>query len=97
MLTRIPCLVIHRQQDKERLPVIQALEEGLGLTLQQVEGEDGAFLIERGIPQKHPLSREVTTPGNLGCTASHCKILDGALRSAFEAVCIFEDDAEMMC
>ncbi len=94
---KVPCLVIHRQQDKEREPLIHELELALGRGLQRFEGMDGLALIATGFPTKHPREHEPTTAGNIGCTASHVEILDAVIRSSYEGCAIFEDDAEVCC
>jgi GR25 family glycosyltransferase involved in LPS biosynthesis len=96
-LDEIPCLVIHREQDKEREPVIQRLEGALSRRLQRFEGIDGVSLIATGFPTKHPREHEPTTAGNIGCTASHVEILDACSRSSYAGCAIFEDDAELSC
>ncbi len=93
----IPCLVIHRKQDKERDPLIANLESALNRKLQHFEGMNGYALIDSGFPTKHPREPEPTSPGNIGCTASHVEILDACLRSPYEGCAIFEDDAELAC
>ncbi len=93
----IPCLVIHRKQDTERDPLIANLEYALNRNLQRVEGMDGQALLETGFPSKHPREPEPTTPGNIGCTATHVEILDACLRSPYQGCAIFEDDAELAC
>jgi len=95
-LEKIPCLVIHREQDKERAPSIFYLETALGRQLQRFEAISGDYLIEQGFPTKHPRGPNPTSPGNIGCTASHIDILEAALRSGYEYCCIFEDDAEVV-
>lgn len=88
-----PCVVIHRQQDKEREPFIHGVEARLGFLLQRMEAIDGGILVAQGFPRKHPHEPFPTSPGNIGCTASHITLLDSFLKSKFEHVCIFEDDA----
>lgn len=95
--SEIPCLVIHREKDKEREPLICSLEESLQRKLQRFEGMDGVSLIATGFPTKHPREPEPTTAGNIGCTASHVEILDACLRSPYQGCAIFEDDAELAC
>lgn len=96
-LNKVPCLVIHREEDIEREPILQALENALNRKLQVVEGMDGASLIATGFPTKHPREPDPTTPGNIGCTASHVEILDACLKSDYPGCAIFEDDAEVCC
>jgi GR25 family glycosyltransferase involved in LPS biosynthesis len=88
-----PCVVIHRSQDKEREPILQELEQKLGFLLQRVEGVDGNLLVAQGFPRKHPHEGFPTTPGNIGCTASHILVLQSALKGGWSHVGIFEDDA----
>jgi GR25 family glycosyltransferase involved in LPS biosynthesis len=89
---KIPCLVIHRSQDKERQILIDNLAVSLGRPLQNVEAADGSFFVQNGFPTRHPLTGQ-TTPGNIGCTASHVHILESALEIDETCLCIFEDDA----
>ena len=95
-LDTIPCLVIHREQDKERDPSIFYLERSLGRKIQRFEAISGEYLLEQGFPSKHPREPNPTSPGNIGCTASHVEILEATLRSQFSHCCIFEDDAEVV-
>lgn len=95
-LNTIPCLVIHREKDKERNPSIFYLERALGRSIQRFEAISGDYLLEQGFPSKHPREPNPTSPGNIGCTASHVEILEAALRSQFSHCCIFEDDAEVV-
>ena len=95
-LGKIPCLVIHREQDKERAPSIFYLETSLGRQIQRFEAISGDYLIEQGFPTKHPREPNPTSAGNIGCTASHIDILEAALRSGYTHCCIFEDDAEVV-
>jgi len=95
-LSTIPCLVIHREKDIERNPSIFYLERLLGRTVQRFEAILGEYLIEQGFPTKHPREPNPTSPGNIGCTASHVEILEATLRSHFPYCCIFEDDAEVV-
>ena len=92
----IPCIVIHRKEDKERDPSIFYLEKALGRHIQRFDAISGEYLLEQGFPSKHPREPNPTSPGNIGCTASHVEILDAALRSQFTHCCIFEDDAEVV-
>jgi len=96
LINKIPCLVIHRDQDIERAPSIFYLEKSLGRNIQRFEAISGDSLIEQGFPTKHPREPNPTTPGNIGCTASHIEILEAAIRSDYEYCCIFEDDAEVV-
>jgi len=96
LLNKIPCLIIHRDQDIERAPSIFYLEKSLGRDIQRFEAISGDSLIEQGFPTKHPREPNPTTPGNIGCTASHIEILEAAIRSDYEYCCIFEDDAEVV-
>lgn len=96
LINKIPCLVIHRDQDIERAPSIFYLEKSLGRSIQRFEAISGDSLIEQGFPTKHPREPNPTTPGNIGCTASHIEILEAAIRSDYEYCCIFEDDAEVV-
>lgn len=89
-----PCVVIHRTQDTEREPLIESLERSLGFLLQRVEAVNGAQLALHGFPRKHPHEVFPTSPGNIGCTASHIVLLESTLKSAHSHICIFEDDAE---
>ena len=95
-LKKIPCLVIHREQDKERAPSIFYLETALGRQIQRFEAISGDYLIAQGFPTKHPRGPNPTSPGNIGCTASHIDILEAVLRGGYEHCCIFEDDAEVV-
>lgn len=92
----IPCIVIHRKEDKERDPSIFYLEKALGRPIQRFDAISGEYLLDQGFPSKHPREPNPTSPGNIGCTASHVEILDAALRSEFTHCCIFEDDAEVV-
>ena len=96
LINKIPCLVIHREQDTERAPSIFYLERSLGREIQRFEAISGDSLIEQGFPTKHPREPNPTSPGNIGCTASHIEILEAAIRSEYEYCCIFEDDAEVV-
>jgi len=93
---RIPCAVIHREQDKERMPLIQALERDLDRPLQIFEALDGRALANTGFPTRHPLPGEKITPGVIGCVASHIELIESAFKESYEFVCIFEDDAEVV-
>ena len=95
-LSTIPCLVIHREKDKERAASIFYLERSLGRPIQRFEAISGDYLLEQGFPSKHPREPNPTSAGNIGCTASHVEILEAALRSQFSHCCIFEDDAEVV-
>jgi GR25 family glycosyltransferase involved in LPS biosynthesis len=96
MLNTIPCLIIHRDEDTDREPTIEALEQALGHTIQRFDAISGDFLLEQGFPSQHPRESTPTSAGNIGCTASHIEILEATLRSEFQQVCIFEDDAELV-
>jgi GR25 family glycosyltransferase involved in LPS biosynthesis len=96
LLETIPCFLIHREQDTIREPCIQALETALHCKVQRFEGISGDVLIATGFPTKHPHESVPTSPGNLGCTASHVEIIDAAIKDNKEYICIFEDDAEVM-
>jgi len=93
---KIPCAVIHREQDKERLPLIYQLEREIGRHLQIFEALDGTALADTGFPTRHPLPGQKITPGIIGCVASHVELIEAALKRANEFVCIFEDDAEVV-
>lgn len=95
-LKNIPCILIHREKDIIREPCIQALEEALQFKPERFEGLSGDFLINDGFPTKHPYEKTPTSPGNIGCTASHVEIIEYAVRENIEYICIFEDDAEMV-
>lgn len=104
-LHSIPCFLIHRQQDTIREPSILELEKALGLPLQRFEafsGLDGLKMFQLedfstmdGFPMKHPNGGQ-SGPGNIGCTASHIKIIKDAIASNYPYCCIFEDDAEVV-
>jgi len=93
---KVPCVVIHREQDKERVPLIRDLGIDLNRELQVFEALDGTALINTGFPVKHPLPKEKITPGVIGCVASHVELIEAALKKSHEHVCIFEDDAEVV-
>jgi GR25 family glycosyltransferase involved in LPS biosynthesis len=95
-LHTIPCLLIHRAKDTVRDECIRELETSLDLVLERFEGISGDFLIADGYPTKHPYEKTPTSPGNIGCTASHVEILESAIKSKHPYVCIFEDDAEVV-
>ena len=90
----IPCLMIHRPQDKEREECIELFENHLQRKIQRVDGFDGKEFIEKGFPTKHPREKTPTSPGNIGCTLSHIFILESILKSNHEYVLILEDDVE---
>ena len=92
-LQTIPCFVIHREQDKDREPLVQNLEKDIQVTLTRVEGVNGSQLVADGHPTKHPHEKNQTTVGNVGCTASHIQIIRSALSKGEETIAIFEDDA----
>jgi GR25 family glycosyltransferase involved in LPS biosynthesis len=92
-LQTIPCFVIHREQDKDREPLIQTLQRDLHSNLIRVEGVNGSQLVADGHPTKHPHEKNPTTVGNVGCTASHIHIIRTALSQGQETIAIFEDDA----
>jgi len=94
-LQSIPCVIIHRKQDTSRYPNIVEFERKLGRTLQHFEGLSGHFLIKGGFPRKHPRDGE-SSPGNIGCTASHVEILEAFIKSKHSHCAIFEDDAELV-
>lgn len=94
-LHEIPCLVIHRPIDTVREASINELEKKLGKSLQRFDGISGKFLIAEGFPRKHP-HEGLSSPGNIGCTASHIEILEAGIKSKYTHCAIFEDDAEMV-
>jgi GR25 family glycosyltransferase involved in LPS biosynthesis len=94
-LQAIPCLIIHRTRDITRYPSMIDFERKIGRTLQQFEGLSGDFLVKGGFPRKHPHEGE-STPGNIGCTASHVEILEALIKSNHQQTVIFEDDVELV-
>ena len=94
-LQAIPCLIIHRTRDKARYPNIIEFQRNIGRNLQEFEGISGHFLIADGFPRKHPQGGE-STPGTIGCTASHVEILEALLKSNHKQCVLFEDDAELV-
>lgn len=93
-LDETPCFLIHRKQDTIREASIRELESHIG-KLQHFEGISGHFLINDGFPRKHPHEGE-SSPGNIGCTASHIEILDRCVKMDYLHCAIFEDDAELV-
>ena len=96
LFQKVPCVVIHREQDKERVSLIRDLGIDLDRDIQVFEALDGTALANTGFPTRHPLPGQKITPGIIGCVASHVELIEAAFRKSHEHVCIFEDDAEVV-
>lgn len=104
-LRDIPCILIHRQKDTIREPSILELERKLNISLERFEAFselDGMKMFQLddlpdidGFPMKHPNGGQ-SSPGVIGCVASHIKIIRDAISANRSQCCIFEDDAELV-
>ncbi len=93
-LPSVPFYCIHLERAKERLPLIQTLEERMKRPIIIFEASDGKDVV--GLPKRHPLSREQITNGILGCLDSHIRLLVNMIQSNYDMIGVFEDDAEML-
>lgn len=93
-IQNIPCLMIHRSEDKEREAGMRLFESALQRKIQIVQGLNGNDFVKLGFPTKHPRDKEPTTPGNIGCTLSHIQILEAFLKMNDKYLLILEDDVE---
>lgn len=93
-IQNIPCLMIHRSEDKEREAGMRLFESAIQRKLQIIRGLDGNDFVKVGFPTKHPRNKEPTTPGNIGCTLSHIYVLEAFLKLQAKYMLILEDDVE---
>ena len=85
--------MIHLERAKERLPVIEKLENALKIKLTNFEGVDGVELLKTGFPTSCAATPGSTRgPGDIGCTVSHYKLCCSALQNSYDYVVVFEDD-----
>lgn len=85
--------MIHLERAKERLPVIEKLEDDLGMKLTNFEAVDGIELLKTGFPTGCAHTPGSTRgPGDIGCTVSHYRICCLGLEKDYEYLVIFEDD-----
>jgi len=85
--------MIHLKRAKERLPVIEKLENDLQIQLTNFEGVDGVELLKTGFPTSCATTPGSTRgPGDIGCTVSHYKLCCLALENNYDYIVIFEDD-----
>lgn len=93
-IQNVPCLMIHRSENKEREEGMRLFESRLQRKIQIVRGLEGKDFVKLGFPTKHPRNKEPTTPGNIGCTLSHIYILEAFLKLDGNYVLVLEDDVE---
>jgi GR25 family glycosyltransferase involved in LPS biosynthesis len=93
LLPNIPFYCIHLEREEGRLELMRSLEEGLGRPLVMWSASEGSEIAKLGWPRRHPHQGQ-TKDGELGCLASHIRILD-LMRT--DVIGVFEDDAEIVC
>ena len=85
--------MIHLERAKERLPVIEKLENDLKIKLNMFEAVDGVELLKTGFPTSCATTLGSTRgPGDIGATVSHYKLCCLGLEQNLENIVIFEDD-----
>jgi len=85
--------MIHLERAKERLPVIEKLENDLGMKLTNFQAVDGVELLKTGFPTGCAHRAGSTRgPGDIGATVSHYKMCCLGLEKGYEYLVIFEDD-----
>lgn len=95
-LPTVPFYSIHLMRVKERLPLIQSLEQKIKRPITIFEASDGKDVATYGWPKRHPFSSSEITNGILGCLDSHIRLLVNMIQSNYDMIGIFEDDAEML-
>lgn len=85
------CLTLDRRPDR-RLQAEQEFEKHGILNVEFISGVDGKELT---IPDVLSTDGLKVSPGDLGCTLSHLKIIQLAKERKYKSVLIFEDDVEL--
>jgi GR25 family glycosyltransferase involved in LPS biosynthesis len=93
-----PTYILHLDSAKEREPLIEAQAAALGVSpviIQAVTGGD--WWKDPLAPKEHPHSGSKLTPGMVGCTFSHLRVIREAIHSQKDVVLVLEDDAVFQC
>lgn len=85
-----PWFVIHRQQDVERMPLVEDLKKVIP-DIHIFSGLDGSQF--QFMPRLHPEEYKPVSLPVMGCAMSHLTILRKCYKLGLEQVGIFEDDA----
>ena len=93
----LPIFVINLDRSPERLALMQAQAGALGLSFERVPGVDGtkalpAWVITQFLSE---LGQEPTalSRGEVGCYASHLRVMSKIIDHRLEAAIVLEDDA----
>lgn len=83
--------IIHTSDATERLPIIEALQKGIGPVehfeaIRDVKGHPTKCATEPG---------KIRTAGEIGCLLSHISLIKKALKERKSHLCVFEDDCAL--
>jgi GR25 family glycosyltransferase involved in LPS biosynthesis len=89
--------IIHLESCTEREQYVTTLQTIFPQPLEIFPASDGSeWFTNPSIPNKHPMTGDAITKGNMGCTHSHIQILKRCIQDNVHEVTIFEDDCEFL-
>src|SRR6476646_8063978 len=93
----LPIFVINLDRSPERLALMQAQAGALGLSFERVPGVDGTKALPAWVVTQFlgELGQEPTalSKGEVGCYASHLRVMSKIIDQRLQAAIVLEDDA----